>query len=73
MQVYLRDFDAAAIDHLEANRALFQAVFPPDALAQLQAHLEAFAFDEALALLVTAGERLQGGRPTARRPVRRAA
>ena len=28
---------------------------PPDALAQLQAHLEAFAFDEALALL--AGER----------------
>ena len=61
--MYLRDFDAAAIDHLEINRALFQTVFPPDALAQLQSHLEAFAFDEALALLVTLGERLKGGAP----------
>jgi HPt (histidine-containing phosphotransfer) domain-containing protein len=61
LQAYLRDFDAAAIDHLEANRALFEAVLPPDALAQLQAHLEAFAFDEALALLAPVSERLQGG------------
>jgi len=63
MHAYLRDFDAAAIDHLEANRTLFETVFPPDALTQLQSHLEAFAFDEALALLVTLGERLEEGAP----------
>jgi HPt (histidine-containing phosphotransfer) domain-containing protein len=61
MEAYLRDFDAAALDHLEAHRPLFRAVFPPDDLAQFEAHLQGFAFEEALVELGAASDRLQGG------------
>jgi hypothetical protein len=54
MLAYLADFDAAAVDHLEANRALFQSLFTPDALARFQARVEAFAFEEAQAQLAAA-------------------
>mgnify|MGYP003407818148 CR=1 FL=1 len=37
--------------HKVIRNPVFQAVFPPDALAQFQAHLEAYAFDEARAQL----------------------
>jgi hypothetical protein len=59
MQAYLADFDVAAADHLAANRALFQALFAPDALAQFQARVEAFAFEDAQAQLAAAVDGLQ--------------
>jgi PAS domain S-box-containing protein len=61
LQAYLADFDTAAVDYLAANRAVFQALFAPDALAQLQARVEAFAFEDARAQLAAAMEQLQPG------------
>jgi CheY-like chemotaxis protein len=59
MQAYLGDFDAAAVDYLAAHRALFQALFAPEALAQFQAHVEAFAFEDARDQLAAAADGLQ--------------
>ncbi|HEY7065905.1 MAG TPA: response regulator [Chloroflexota bacterium] len=61
LQAYLADFDAAAPEYLEANRALFATLFPPDALAQFEARVEAFAFEEAQAQLAAAAGRLPAG------------
>ena len=61
MQAYLADFDAAAADYLAANRAQFQALFTPDALAQFEARVEAFGFEEAEALLAAALDQREAG------------
>jgi hypothetical protein len=48
---YLTDWDAAAVDHLEANRELVRGRFSPEAFAELEQRVKAFAFDEARAQL----------------------
>ena len=48
---YLTDCDAAAVDHLETNRELVRAWFSREAFAELEQRIQAFAFDEARALL----------------------
>ena len=51
LRQYLTDCDAAAVDHLEANRELVRARFSPEAFAELEQRIKAFAFDEARAQL----------------------
>ena len=48
---YLNEWDAAAVDHLEANRELVRARFSREAFAELEQRIKAFAFDEASAQL----------------------
>jgi signal transduction histidine kinase/DNA-binding response OmpR family regulator/HPt (histidine-containing phosphotransfer) domain-containing protein/HAMP domain-containing protein len=54
MQKQLAEFDAAAADTFEANRALFASLFSPADLAQFDRHLQGYAFSDAQALLDTA-------------------
>ena len=51
LRQYLADWDAAAVDHLEANRELVRARFSREAFAELEQRIKAFAFDEARAQL----------------------
>src|SRR5262249_13822885 len=48
---YLTNCDVAAMDYLEANRELVRARLSREALAELEQHIKAFAFDEARAQL----------------------
>ena len=54
MAGYLENFDPAAGDCLEANRAVFQAILSGAAFTSFEQQLGAFAFAEALAALQTA-------------------
>jgi PAS domain S-box-containing protein len=51
---YLSDFDPAAADCLDADRAAFRAVFDAATLAQFERHVGSYAFPEAEALLAEA-------------------
>jgi hypothetical protein len=48
---YLAEYDAAALDLLEAETALFSSLLGPEAFAELRRLTEAYAFDEAAARL----------------------
>ena len=50
----LSEFDAAATDGLEANRALIASLFSADGFAQFEQHLQGYAFAEAQTLLAAA-------------------
>ena len=50
----LSEFDAAACDHLEANRGIFAAIFSTEEFTRFEQHLQGYAFGEAQALLETA-------------------
>jgi uncharacterized membrane protein len=50
----LAEFDAAAGDNLEANRAVFAAVLSPEEFSRFEQHLQGYAFGEAQTLLETA-------------------
>jgi two-component system sensor histidine kinase/response regulator len=47
----LSEFDAAAADGLEANRALFASLFSAEEFVQFEQYLQGYAFGEAQALL----------------------
>ena len=51
MRAYLADFDAAAVDCLEGNRALFSALLPAAEFASFERSVQAFSFPDALAQL----------------------
>ena len=51
---HLNNFDPAAGECLEANRAAFQSLLTTETFASFEQHLNGFAFAEALALLQTA-------------------
>ncbi len=54
LRAHLADFDAAATDDLEAHRPVLAALFSAAELTQFEAHLQGYAFDEALTLLEAA-------------------
>ncbi|MEO8426138.1 MAG: response regulator [Verrucomicrobiota bacterium] len=54
----LSEFDAAATDSLEANRALFASLFSAAEFEQFEQHLQNYAFGEAQALLEAARGRI---------------
>jgi two-component system sensor histidine kinase/response regulator len=54
MQKQLAEFDAAAADTFEANRALFASLFSAADLAKFDQHLQGYAFSDAQTLLDTA-------------------
>jgi CheY-like chemotaxis protein len=47
----LGDFDAGAVEFLEANQALLQPLFPAETWGRLGQHVQGYAFAEALALV----------------------
>jgi two-component system, sensor histidine kinase and response regulator len=51
MQKHLDEFDAAATDHLDANRELFRAIFSADGFDAFEKRVQNFAFAEARAEL----------------------
>jgi hypothetical protein len=53
-EVQYVEFNAAAGDHLEANRAVFAAVFSAEEFSGFEKHLQGYAFAEARALLEAA-------------------
>ena len=54
IQKQLSEFDAAASDSFETNRAVFAAVFSGEELTQFAQHLQNYAFADAQALLESA-------------------
>jgi hypothetical protein len=47
----LAEFDPDAVDCLDSDRAVFQALFDPATFARFERHVGAYAFAEAQALL----------------------
>ncbi len=62
MTTHLSNFDPAASDCLEANRAIFQALLPGEAFAAFAQQVEGFAHADALATLQAAAR--EKGMPT---------
>ncbi len=54
LRAHLADCDAAATDDLEAHRPVLAALFSAAELTQFEAHLQGYAFGEALSLLEAA-------------------
>jgi hypothetical protein len=56
MTRHLAEFDAAATDCLEANRAVFASIFAGDDFAKFEQQIHGYAFGEALAQLEQAAQ-----------------